>query len=70
MIDADITDNLMDGRLLPSEMPINKEISGNLVLKFPQDYERYGKISNNSKSIITKEISVRGRNYDNLKLDA
>ncbi len=47
MSDTENTENLMDGRLLPSEMPINKEISGNLVLKFPQDYERYGKISNN-----------------------
>jgi len=47
-------------------MPINQEIKGNLVVKYPNDYERFGKISDNHKSILNKEISVKGKDYDNL----
>ena len=51
-------------------MPINQEIKSNLVVRYPDDYERYGKISDNHKSMLTKEISVRGKDYDNLLLEA
>lgn len=47
-------------------MPVNQEIKANLVVKYPDDYERYGKTSDNQKSLLTKEISVRGKENDNL----
>ena len=47
-------------------MPINQEIKGNLVVKYPDDYQRFGKISDNHKSVLNKEISVKGKDYDNL----
>jgi hypothetical protein len=56
----------MNGRLIPLEMPINQEIKGDLVVKYPDDYEKYGKTSVNYTSMLTKEISVKGKDYDNL----
>jgi hypothetical protein len=37
----------MESKLIPKEMPVNQEIKGNLVVIYPDDYEKYGKTSDN-----------------------
>ena len=49
-------DSLMEGTILPKEMPTNKEVSADLVIRYPQDYDKYGKLSDSNKSVLSKEI--------------